>query len=270
MPTCNEEESRENRHAEKLKNDQRQANGKPRIVHGLVNVTVEANEPDALVFTTRGEDGNKHSYRLSKDLIYPKCPTTALEPRERGTLVISKKGLEVQSNDSDMTRIYGTTPDANGQTLLEIKWPDPGLAATIQELSIWPTSIIVAGYALDDPDLHSGEVDLLDGNLADFQQNISVDHGSEIKLRLTPIGLGAFNMAGMDEQSLRHALSFVKTNKVHRGISAGDLQERARCWDLIARWKRFLQRHEPRDDAEKQRQQQLLKEIDETLALAPA
>lgn len=251
MPACTNPDRNNNQQRAAEINRTRQKKGKTLLAYGAVNVTIvdvasgsmtftsDGDNVTAgnITFTTAGEDGLQHTYQIARNLIWSECPSTAQNAGESGELYISREGLDAAGKSASM-RIYGTTPDAFGDTLLLIKWPDPG--AAIDEpapVGIWPTSIIVSGFALDDPEF-IGEVDLLDGAAAGFHQTIQLDHGVDIMLNLTGIGRGQFGLGPLSEKTggaeLKKALELVVTR------FDDDEEARAQAWRLIANWRRYL------------------------------
>jgi hypothetical protein len=79
----------------------------------------------------------------------------------------------------------------NGAEAIEIRLNGVNAGTT---LKLWPTQIIVHGSAMADP-TSSGEVDLLDSELAGHAQHIYFSQrGSAISLVLTQDGFGAFHV----------------------------------------------------------------------------
>jgi hypothetical protein len=242
MATCTQNDIDNGTNQAKQRNDDLTAAGKPRIMYAAVSVTIEQFTADTIVLKTRGEDNNDHQYRIPLSQVWTGCPSTAKAAGDVGDLLISKQGLETKSNDLAKVRISGSTPDASGNTLLLIKWPDSGPVTKFTPLNIWPTSIVVKGYAIDDPEFHAGSVELLDGAVAGFYQAIQLTHGAEITLQLTDAGLGAFQMSGFDMVALQRAVDLVKS-PFH-----DDARERAEAWKLIARCRKFLDWSQARGD----------------------
>lgn len=83
----------------------------------------------------------------------------------------------------------------NGAEYLEIRMADDAAnGASHGTVKVWPTEIVVAGCARSAPML-SGQVDLLDGELAGHGQHIRFDRrGAEISLVLTQDGFGEFHV----------------------------------------------------------------------------
>jgi len=80
----------------------------------------------------------------------------------------------------------------NGVDYLEIRMAGNG--APHGTMKLWPTEIVVTGCARSAPML-SGQVDLLDGELAGHDQHIRFDRrGGEISLVLTQDGFGEFHV----------------------------------------------------------------------------
>lgn len=259
MAACSEATSEANRMRAHQINEARVAAGKPPIRYAKVNVTIvsaapgaptfdatgENTTPGEIVFTTAGEDNRRHRFRLAKNLAWLECPSTATAAGADGDLYISRAGLNVRSEDAPATRIAGSTPDGSGNPLLSLKWPDTGPEEPTRPLKIWPTSITVLGYAFDDPDFHFGAVDLMDGSLAGFEQAIDLDRGTEIQLNLTESGLGRFQAGGLPGPAVERALQLINSP------FDDDIEARAAAWGLIARTRKFLDTHQPRNDHEK-------------------
>lgn len=101
--------------------------------------------------------------------------------------------------DSERIEIDLLGPDAaeaqdvrwNGAEVIEIRLNGAKAGTT---LKLWPTQIVVHGSAVADP-TSSGQVDLLDSELAGHAQHISFSRrGSAISLVLTQDGFGAFHV----------------------------------------------------------------------------
>jgi hypothetical protein len=258
MPACDTTTSEANRARAHQINQLREHSKKPTIHYAKVAATIASVAPGAqsfdgtgenttpgdIVFTTAGEDNQRHQFRMARKLVWLECPSTAASPKESGVLYISEVGLNVVSEDSPPSRIAGSTPDSHGHLLLSLKWPDPGPEETTSPLRIWPTSILVAGYAFNDPLFHSASVELLDGSLAGFEQTIDFSRGTEIQLNLTQLGLVKFQAAGVNVKALLHALKLVATK------FNNDTQDRAAAWMLIARTQLYLETYTPQDHSE--------------------
>jgi hypothetical protein len=259
MPACDQATSDANRDQAHQINVIRANAGKPTIAYAKVAVAIVSIAPGAqsfdatgenitpgdIVFTTAGEDNRRHRFRLPKNQVWLECPSTATAQGAAGVLYISLAGLGVLSEDAPKVRIAGATPESNGLPLLFYKWPDPGPDGTTRPLKIWPTSIMVFGYAFDDPEFHFGVVDLLDGSHAGFEQTIDLDRGAEIQLNLTEIGFGRFQAGGIYGPAVENALRLIQT------AFHDDVEARAAAWKLVALTRKYLDTHQPRDDREK-------------------
>lgn len=235
MQTCTVAESRKNQDREAAANKARHEAGQPIVDYAIVDVIVASIDEATIAFTTTGEDGGKHLYKLPKTQVYLGCPTAVTAKGDRGALLISRTGLEAVSQDAHKVRIYGSTPDAKNHTKLSIKWPESGGVADeyrtkTTPLEIWPTSIVIRGYANDDPELNSGSVDLCDAELAGFLQSFQLDRGGPITLNLTHTGLGEFQVNPEAVNRLERALATVRSEY------NGDARARASAWQLIAQW----------------------------------
>jgi hypothetical protein len=241
MADCTDEQVTQGTKSAIQRNDVLEANGgkDARIEHAKVDVTIKKVTADAVILTTSAEDNIRREYQIERSLVWLDCPSQARKAGDVGFLYISRKGLAVTSNDADKVRIYGSTPDCNGNTLLKIKWPDSGgvevtASVDVKPLSIWPTSIVVKGYAVDDPVFHHGTVELLDAHVAGFHQAIQLSRGADITLLLTPRGLGEFHMSGDHLHDLRRAVALV-TSPFH-----DDAEARVEAWRVVARCQRYL------------------------------
>jgi hypothetical protein len=251
MPACTKADCDHNQQRAAKINRTRQKKRKSLLAYGAVNVTIVdvvtgsmtfTSDGDNITtgditFTTAGEDGLKHTYQIARNLIWSECPSTAQNAGESGELYISREGLDAAGTNAGV-RIYGTTPDAFSGTVLPIKWPDPGEDPDPPvPVGIWPTSIIVNGFALDDPEF-TGEVDLLDADAAGFHQTIQFDRGIGITVNLTGIGRGQFGLGLISEKTggaeLKRALELIATP------FNDDEEARAQAWRLIVNWRRYL------------------------------
>ena len=210
-------------------NVDRVAAGKAKLLYAAVDVTIKGEAAGKLEFTTTGEDSKVHTYSfpLTDEYCWLACPSTAVKAGDTGSLLISNVGLGLGATDNGV-RIYGCTPDAQGQTLLRVKWPDDGADDTITSVDIWPTSVVVSGYANGDPSQYSGSVELLDGSLAALRQTITFDLGAKITLALTPDGMAQFQLPSQaDAESALKLLGRPYDN---------DARERGRAWAVLHSW----------------------------------
>lgn len=101
--------------------------------------------------------------------------------------MITREGLETVSSDDGKTKL-------KDRVQVQLKWPDSGRAAGRRAaVEIWPTDIVVRGYAYGDP-AHAGEVSLLDLVRCGTQQLLQVEPSRPLTLSLTRDGLAAFGL----------------------------------------------------------------------------
>lgn len=209
--------------------------------YGAVAVTVTSQDEAQKTITieTRGTDEQNHEFTLPLDEVWTECPSTVGKSDEdrHGKLYISKEGLKTEATGAPGVRIKGSVPETNPAIL--IKWPDSGAAEPHALLQIWPTDIVVTGYAFGNPD-YQGQVSLMDLSAADLQQDIQFDNGGMITLSLTAAGFAAFGVpmeADLDE--LRRAVELVGNVKAVQRPSALEL---ARAVVLIDRWSKLVEK----------------------------
>ena len=130
---------------------------------------------------------------------YPACLASA---PFQGDLVVVPSKLLVEGYPEGETELFQIDllgPDAaeaqdlhwDGAEYLEIRLAADGDPVTVK---VWPTQIVVTGSARSAPTI-SGDVDLLDGNLAAHAQHIEfARRGTPISLVLTQNGFGAFHV----------------------------------------------------------------------------
>lgn len=138
---------------------------------------------------------------------YPEC--LASGPLQASLVVIPSqllvKGYEEGKAEPFQIDLLGSEAaesqdlEWNGAEYLEIRLANHAAnrsdaAKRAGTVKVWPTEIIVTGCAKSAPTL-SGQVDLLDGELAGHEQRIQFDkRGNEISLVLTQDGFGAFHV----------------------------------------------------------------------------
>lgn len=151
-----------------------------------------------------------HILGAGTDAVVFKYPACLAAAPFQGDLVVVPSKLLVEGyadGKTDLFQIDLLGPEAaesqdlqwNGAEYLEIRLArhrangssaDPHLGT----VKVWPTKIIVAGSARSAPTA-SGDVDLLDGNLAAHSQHIHfAQRGTPISLVLTQNGFGAFHV----------------------------------------------------------------------------
>lgn len=142
-----------------------------------------------------------HILGSGTDAVSFKLPACLGTPPYQGDLTVIPKKLVVQGypeGQSELVQIDLLGPDAaesqdllwHGSEYVEIRMAH----AANGSMKLWPTQIIVSGSAKSAP-LASGEVDLLDGNLAAHAQHIQfARRGMPVSLVLTQNGFGAFHV----------------------------------------------------------------------------
>jgi len=151
-----------------------------------------------------------HILGAGTDAVVFKLPECLAASPFQGDLQVIPSKLLVQGypeGQTELVQIDLLGPDAaesqdlrwNGADYLEIRLAEDtangssaaGDGATVK---VWPTQIVVSGTAQSAPTI-SGEVDLLDGNLAAHAQHIHfARRGTPISLILTQNGFGAFHV----------------------------------------------------------------------------
>jgi uncharacterized membrane protein YgcG len=175
-------------------NAARAAKERPGIMFAAVDVSITKADDVSIWFTTRGTDDNPHPYTCRQADVWLECPSTARAPGDRGSLLLSSTALAAKSLKDGTTRIKGTIPDLTGKIQINVKWPDnAGDAEPVASLEIWPTKIIIEGYAHDDRTFQ-GRISLLDPNECASSQAIILDSSRPITLSLTEEGFHRFSL----------------------------------------------------------------------------
>lgn len=170
-------------------NAERAKNEHPGMGFGEITVTINVinRTQNRIQFTTRGEDDQDHPFTCALSEVWLECPSTAQRAGDHGQLKITAVGLAAKS-DRD-----GATPIKNVVSV-EFKWPDRGAAGDLlAPLEIWPTNIIVEGYANGDPAARTS-VSLLDHKLCGPKQTLHLDPANKITLSLTEAGFARFGI----------------------------------------------------------------------------
>ena len=190
--------------------------------------------PDSIATTVNWDETNED--------IWIQCPSTLPNPPavgDTGTLYLEKALL--------------ATRDANGNVIQGTpKWPNALPAIPTRSLTVWPTSVIVEGYAILGGELYPGSVDLLDPTEAltiqdsnpaatTPPQRLALD-GRAVTLSLTPNGFSDGCGLAFSISSLTSAVETIK-----RGASARAM---AHAWRTIARWGDVLEARPDRLPAE--------------------
>lgn len=150
-----------------------------------------------------------HILGTGTDAVAFKLPACLAAAPFQGDLTVIPSRLLVQGypeGKSELVQIDLLGPDAaesqdlrwNGSEYVEIRMVEHAAhGSTAQHdatVKVWPTQIVVSGSAKSAPTT-SGEVDLLDGNLAAHAQHIQfAKRGMPISLVLTQNGFGAFHV----------------------------------------------------------------------------
>jgi hypothetical protein len=217
------------------RNAERAKKERPGVKFGSVDVTYVASDGETITFETRGTDEQNHSFTLPWSAVWSECPSTVAKENPRGKIYLSREGLKVEASGAPGVRIKGSVPDDNPAIL--IKWPDSGAIGPRAPLEIWPTNVVVTGYAHGDPELE-GTVSLMDLSLCDLAQDIQLDNGGMITLSLTAAGFAAFGVPMEEEiDDLRRAVELVGNVKAVQPPSALEL---SRAVVLIDRWSRMM------------------------------
>jgi hypothetical protein len=183
-------------------NAARVAKERPGVRFAAIDVSITKMDAVSVWFTTRGTDDNPHPYSCRKSDVWMECPSTAQGPGERGSLMLSSAALSAKSLKDGTTRIKGTIPDHTGKVQVNVKWPDnAGDAEPVAPLEIWPTKIIIEGYAHDDK-AFQGTISLLDPSECSSSQAILLDSSGTITLMLTDDGFRRFSLGMPDSQDL--------------------------------------------------------------------
>ena len=143
-----------------------------------------------------------HILGAGTDAVVFKYPACLASAPFQGDLVVVPSKLLVEGYPEGETELFQIDllgPDAaeaqdlrwEGAEYLEIRLAVDGGPVTVK---VWPTQIVVTGSAKSAP-MISGDVDLLDGNLAAHAQHIEfAQRGTPISLVLTQNGFGAFHV----------------------------------------------------------------------------
>jgi len=143
-----------------------------------------------------------HILGAGTDAVVFKYPACLASAPFQGDLVVVPSKLLVEGYPEGETELFQIDllgPDAaeaqdlrwDGAEYLEIRLAADGDPVTVK---VWPTQIVVTGSAKSAP-MISGDVDLLDGNLAAHAQHIEfAQRGTPISLVLTQNGFGAFHV----------------------------------------------------------------------------
>ncbi len=150
-----------------------------------------------------------HILGAGTDAVQFKLPACLASAPFQGDLTVIPRKLLVQGypeGKSELVQIDLLGPDAaesqdlrwNGSEYVEIRLAGPAANGSAAQqdatVKVWPTQIVVSGSARSAPTI-SGEVDLLDGNLAAHAQHIQfARRGTPISLVLTQNGFGAFHV----------------------------------------------------------------------------
>ncbi len=149
-----------------------------------------------------------HILGAGTDAVVFKYPACLASAPFQGDLMVVPSKLLVQGYPEGETELFQIDllgPDAaeaqdlqwDGAEYLEIRLAAPaatGAAGDPGTVKVWPTKIVVTGSAKSAPAI-SGDVDLLDGNLAAHAQHIEfAQRGTPISLVLTQNGFGAFHV----------------------------------------------------------------------------
>jgi hypothetical protein len=151
-----------------------------------------------------------HIFGAGTDAIVFKLPACLAAAPFQGDLLVVPSKLLVQGYPEGKAELFeidllgpqaAETQDLqwNGAEYLEIRLARHGANGSSAArhhgtVKVWPTQIVVAGSAQSAPAI-SGEVDLLDGNLAGHTQHIHfARQGTPISLVLTQNGFGAFHV----------------------------------------------------------------------------
>ncbi|HEX8114595.1 MAG TPA: hypothetical protein VF516_42990 [Kofleriaceae bacterium] len=150
-----------------------------------------------------------HILGAGTDAVAFKLPACLAAAPFQGDLTVIPSKLVVQGypeGKSELVQIDLLGPDAaesqdlrwHGSEYLEIRLAEhasgPSADPHDGTVKVWPTQILVSGSAKSAPAI-SGEVDLLDGNLAAHAQHIQfAQRGTPISLVLTQNGFGAFHV----------------------------------------------------------------------------
>ena len=181
-------------------NAQRAQQERPGVKFAPIAVTIKQIDAGKIVFTTRGEDDAAHDFSVGPLDVWLECPSTAQQVGDRGVLYLSEAGGKATSLADGKTRIKGTTAPAGGLPTVSFKWPEAAGTEAVAPLPIWPTRIIIEGYAHGDPSL-AGAVTLLDLRQCDTSQLIRLDAGGMITLSLTKEGFAEFSVPMPDAAS---------------------------------------------------------------------
>lgn len=165
------------------------------------------------------------SWDETNEDIWIQCPSTLPDPPASGNtgILYLEQALLV--------------PDANGNVISGTpKWPNALPATPTKSLAVWPTSVIVEGYAILNGEVYTetGSVDLLDptealtvenSNPGTPPQQLALD-GRAVTLSLTPNGYS--DGFGLAFPTLTRAVETIKKGAGARAM--------ANAWRTIARW----------------------------------